>query len=96
MLGATPSTDITKPTMLTVFAILSDTLQRLKSFFIQEPFFCSLCAFSGLITGLIPTGYLALVRRTVQNSPINEKRKTLRISRLKKKKKAALDWSIYV
>lgn len=82
LLGTLPSTNITNPTILTMLAVLSDTLQRLKIFFIQEQFFFLLCASGGLITGLIPTSYLALVTRTVQNSPINEKRKTLRISRL--------------
>jgi len=68
LLGAIPSTNTTKPTILTVFAVLSDTFQRLKSCFIQKPF-CSHWAFSGLITALIPTGYPALAGRTVQKLP---------------------------
>lgn len=52
--------------------------------------FCSHRAFNALITGLIPTGYLALLRRTVENSPINEERKFPRLSRLKKIKKQLL------
>lgn len=57
--------------------------------------FCSHWAFNALITGLIPTGYLALVRRTVQNSPINEKRKSPRLSRILKKLKSS-SWMEYV
>lgn len=78
MLGANPSGNITKLTMLTSsVAVLSDTFRRQKSFF------CLRCAWGGLITGLIPIGYFAL--EELCKTPLQMRTETLTISRLKKK-----------